>query len=268
VRIRSLSTTAVLAGVMAQVAQAQAAACVAVPGAPRLDHAVVVVRNLDSAAARFHRLGFRSKLGRLHPDSILNRHIKFRDGTGIELMTVVGRPTDRTAEDYADLLATGEKGVYAALWTTDMARIVAQAKRAGLPRRSTRLGASEFLSFPGARDAAPFFFGAGGAPSSDPDSVVAHENGSVSLEAAWVEAGPRFERLLRALGSRPCESVPLPDGRSGTRWPLARGSLVLVRARAGGEPRVLGVEIRRAPAFATPRRAPVEPLPGFWLLLR
>ena len=102
-----------LVGVLAQVAQAQAAACVAVPGAPRLDHVVVVVRNLDSAAARFRPLGFRFKLGRLHPDS-----------------------------------------------------------------------------------------------------------------------------------------------------------LVLVRALAGSEPRVLGVEIRHAPGLTTPRHAPLEPLPGFWLLLR
>ena len=268
VSVRSLSTTATLLGVMAQAVQAQAPACVAAASAPRLHHAVVVVRDLDSAAARLGPLGFRFKPGRLHPDGILNRHIKFRDGTEIELMTVVGRPTDRMAEGYAGLLATGEKGVYAALWTTDMAGVVARAGRAGLPGRSTRLGAWEFLSFPGVRDAAAFFFGAGGAPANDPDSVLAHENGSVGLEAAWVEAGPRFERLLRTLGSSPCESISLPDGRPGTRWPLARGSLVLARPRAGSQPRVLGVEIRRAPAFATPPGPPLEPLPGFWLLLR
>jgi hypothetical protein len=257
-----------LVGTLAQVAQAQVAACVAAAGAPRLDHVVVVVRNLDTAAARFRPLGFRFKPGRLHPDSLLNRHVKFRDGTGIELMTVVGRPTDRMARDYADLLATGEKGVYAALRTEDMAGTAAEAGRAGLPRRSTRTGSARYLSFPGVPDAATLFFVAGGARADDPDSVLAHENGAVALEAAWVEAGSGFERLLRSLGSRPCESVALPDGRSGTRWPLARGSLVLVRARAGSGPRVLGVEIRRAPAFTTPHRAPLEPLPGFWLLLR
>lgn len=257
-----------LVGSLAQVAHAQAAVCVAAAGAPRLDHVVVVVRNLDSAAARLRPLGFRFKPGRLHPNGLLNRHVKFRDGTEIELMTVAGRPTDRRAGDYADLLATGEKGVYAALRTEDMAGTAAEAGRAGLPRRSTRTGSARYLSFPGVPDAATIFFVVGGAPTEDPDSVLAHENGAVGLEAAWVEAGSGFERLLRSLGSRRCESVALPDGRSGSRWPLARGSLVLVRARAGSEPRVLGVEIRRAPAFTTPHRAPLEPLPRFWLLLR
>ena len=144
----------------------------------------------------------------------------------------------------------------------------AEAGHAGLPRRSTRTGTARYLSFPGVPDAATFFFVAGGARADDPDSVLAHENGAVALEAAWVEAGPGFERLLRSLGSGPCESVALPDGRSGARWPLARGSLVLVRARAGSQPRVLGVEIRHAPELTTPRHAPLEPLPGFWLLLR
>jgi hypothetical protein len=67
--------------------------------------------------------GVRSLVGvaTLHPDGLLNRHIKFRDGTEVELMTVSGAPRSRMARDYASLLAAGEGGVYAALWTNDMA---------------------------------------------------------------------------------------------------------------------------------------------------
>lgn len=231
-RIRALGTAVTLLGVTAPSAPAQVTACLARPTAPRLDHVVVVVRNLDSAAARFGPLGFRFKAGRLHPDSIFNRHIKFRDGTEIELMTVVGRPTDGMAADYADLLATGEKGVYAALRTSGMAGIVARARRAGLRSRSARLGEWAFLGFPGVPDAASFFFVAGGTMPDDPDSVLAHENGAIALEAAWVEAGPRFERLLRAVGSRPCERVALPDGRAGTRL-ASRTRFARVGAVAG-----------------------------------
>jgi hypothetical protein len=111
-------------------------------GVPRLDHAIVVVRNLDSAAPRFEDLGFRFKLGRLHPDSLLNRHIKFRDRTELELMTPAGAPTDRIASEYAALLATGEKGVYAALWVDDMGAVKAAARRLGLAAPSTRFLAS------------------------------------------------------------------------------------------------------------------------------
>jgi len=87
------------------------------------------------------------------------------------------------AEDYSELLATGEKSVYAALGTTDMARIVAQARRAGLPRRSTRLGVWEFLSFPGVRDEE---FGLS-APSAPFASVLASFAGSRSRTATQAQ---------------------------------------------------------------------------------
>ncbi len=250
----------------AEAARAQDA-CAAPGAAVRLDHAIIVVRDLDAAAARFEPLGFRTKAGRLHPDGLLNRHVKFRDGTGIELMTVRGTPTSRMARGYAALLAAGEGGVYAALWTANMARVRATATRLGHTPRVTRLGAWEFLSLPGLGDAAAVFFGAGGLQADDPDSVLSHPNGAVGLEAAWIEAGPELERLLGALGSRPCGAVTLPNGVVGTRWALARGSLVLVEPRETTERRVLGVEVRRAASGEAASRV-VEPLPGFWLTLR
>lgn len=129
------------------------------PGVPRLDHAIIVVRNLDSAATRFAALGFRFKLGRLHQDSLLNRHIKFRDRTELELMTIAGTPTDRMAREYAALLATGEKGVYAALWVDDMGTVKTAAKALGLPTRSTVLEPWEFVSLPTTPGATAIFFG-------------------------------------------------------------------------------------------------------------
>jgi hypothetical protein len=255
-----------LAPLLALAIQAVAApdsSCIAPDAAVGLDHAIVVVRNLDSAAARLAPLGFRFKLGRLHPDSILNRHIKFPGGSEVELMTVAGTPTSRMARDYADLLRAGEGGVYAALWTADMDRVRAEAARIGRSR-FTRLGAWQFLSLPGVADTRAVFFGAGGLPVNDPDSVLAHPNGAIGLATAWVEGGPALRRLLAALGGRPCGSVTLPGGRAGTRWALAQGSLVLV-AGGGRSPRVLGVEIERR-GGGEPRL--FEPLPGFWMLLR
>jgi len=138
-----------------------------------------------------------------------------------------------------------------------------------LPVRATTLGAWHFLSFPGVGDAAAIFFGAGGLPPVDPDSILAHPNGAVSLAAAWIEAGPIVDELLGRLGSRACEPVTLPDGRTGRRWALAAGSLVIVRPAAGTlVPRVLGVELLRAAGRFGPPALQLEPLPGFWVLLR
>jgi hypothetical protein len=115
------------------------AACTGSARAPALDHVVVVVRDLDAAATAFRAAGFRIKPGRLHANNLLNRHIKFRDGSEIELMTVSGPPRDGMAQRYAALLAAGEGGVYVALKVNDIDEAETAAQRAGLAtRRSAR----------------------------------------------------------------------------------------------------------------------------------
>jgi hypothetical protein len=201
-----------------------APACRPAPGTPRLDHVVVAVHDLDSEAARFDPFGFRFKAGRLHPDGLLNRHIKFRDHSEPELQSLAGAPTDAMARDYAELLSEGEGGVYAALWTDDLIPVAEAAASGGLPTRSTVAGAWRFLGFPGAGDASAVFFGSGGVPAVDPDSVLAHPNHAVGLAAAWVEAGPGLDRLLATLGAASCDSVCFPTGGAvpGGCWAAAR----------------------------------------------
>ena len=58
-----------------------------------LDHIPVAVRDLERAAATFRRLGFALKPGRPHANGIRNVHVKFPDGSGIELLTAP-RPQD------------------------------------------------------------------------------------------------------------------------------------------------------------------------------
>lgn len=230
--------------------------------APRLDHAVVVVPNLDSARARLAPLGFRFKAGRLHQDNLLNLHIKFRDGTEIELMSVAGPPGDANARDYAELLAAGAGGAYVALLAPDLDAVAAAATRAGLPYRRSA-GRWQFLSFPSPSEARAVFFGSGWLPPNDADSVLDHPNGAEALDQAWVEGGVELDSLLSAVGAVPCDSLSLPDGRRGRAWNLARGSLVIVRpAAATALPRPVGVLLRARERTAM---APVLALPGFWL---
>jgi hypothetical protein len=47
--------------------------CTGARTAPSLDHVVVVVRDLERAAALFREHGFRVKAGRLHANRLLNR---------------------------------------------------------------------------------------------------------------------------------------------------------------------------------------------------
>ncbi|MGE0553278.1 MAG: VOC family protein [Gemmatimonadales bacterium] len=241
--------------------------CAPEPGAPSLDHAILVARDLDSAWARFAPLGFRAKAGRLHPDGLLNRHIKLRDHRGIELMTLAGEPGSAMAREYRTRLDQGEGGAYLALSVSSAERVARLARQDGRSVRVTRLGGWTFVSFPESPElGAVFFFSSAGPPPADPDSVLAHENGAVGLASGWVEGGPALERLLAALGAARCGTADLPDGRSGTRWALQRSAVMVIPPADGARtPRVVGVELETRSQGSAP--VVHQPIPGFWIQL-
>ncbi len=239
--------------------------CRASASAPSLDHAILMVRDLDSAATGFTRLGFRIKPGRPHANGLLNRHVKFRDGSGIELMTVSGRPGDAMARNYASLLEGGERGVYVALRVPELSRAERAAAALRLETRRSSSGPWSFLSFPPSSPAAAVFFTSGGAPVRDADSVVAHAPPVAGLAEVWIEGGAGLGELLAALGAARCGGARGPDGRVGLRCSLSRGALDVVPARSGARPRVLGTVLR---SRARGRSRVVYPHEKFWLQYR
>ena len=79
-----------------------------------LDHVVHAVNDLDAAAARFRSFGFTLKLGRPHDNGIRNQHVKFADGTELELLTAPEARDDLTTK-YRQHLAAGDGPAYLAL---------------------------------------------------------------------------------------------------------------------------------------------------------
>ena len=70
----------------------------------RIDHVIAVVADLDSTVIAFEELGFTVKKGRLHDNGLLNAHIKFKNNTSFELMSIKGEPTRELAREYTELL--------------------------------------------------------------------------------------------------------------------------------------------------------------------
>lgn len=243
-------------------------ACIASAGAPALDHAILAVADLDGAASGFSSHGFRLKAGRLHANGLLNRHVKFRDGTSIELMTVRGAARDALAADYAWLLRHAEGGVFVGLTINNLTHAQRAAVDAGLPTQQRASGRAHFVSFDTSSSAAAVFFGVAGRPVRDADSLVTHAIRIEGLAEAWIEGGEALEKVLAALGSARCESLTAPDGRVGRRWALSRGALVVVPpSRLDARPRVLGV-VLRAPAASPVADTIVRPHSAFWVRVR
>ena len=179
-------------------------------------------------------------------------------------MTVMGEPRDRMASDYAELLRSGEGGVYVSLTVSGMAAPLRAATDLGLAPLSDSSGRWSFLSFPSASPAASVFFGTGYGSVQDPDSVLAHVPPVEALAEVWTEGGAELETLLERVGARSCGLATGPTGRSGTRWALREGALVVVRSKPGSRPRVLGAVLSSSGAS----RGVVYVHPNFWVQYR
>jgi hypothetical protein len=200
----------------------------------------------------------------VHPNGLVNRHLKFRDGTEVELMTVVGAPGDAMAREYEGLLRDGEGGAYVALRLGDLEVVQRQAAGAGLVLQGRASGSLRFLGFPPSSPASAVFFVEGRAVALDPDSVLLHDPAVSGLAEVWLEGGAALGDLLHRLGATVCGAARAPDGREGERWVLARGGLVVVPPRSGSPARVLGAVLE------TPAHPPgmLWSLPGLWIRYR
>jgi hypothetical protein len=122
-------------------------------------------------------------------------------------------------------------------------------------------GPWQFLSFQRASPAAAVFFSAGATAVRDPDSLVSHQPDVTGLAEAWIEGGSALGELLVQLGARRCGPTSAPDGRTGERFGLSRGRVVIVPPRAAVQPRVLGVVLR----LRNPGSGSALPHPNFWV---
>ena len=142
-----------------------------------LDHVVFAVNDLEAVAARFRSFGFALKPGRPHENGIRNEHVKFRDGTELELLTAPAA-RDELTTTYRRHLAAGDGPAFLAL----MAR----------PAPPPEFDAPAYIFF-GGRNASP----------TDRPEHFAHANTAESLVAVWL-AGADLSReraLLARYGS-------------------------------------------------------------------
>ena len=190
-----------------------------------MDHIPVVVADLEKAQADFRALGFAIKPGRPHADGIQNAHVKFPDGTEIELITAP-RAVDGLTSEYRAKLKSGEGPVYFGIYAPDSAALAARlnAIHAATEQDGNLIGFS--LGSP----LHPVFFGQRNKAPSDRPEHFAHTNTAVRLSALWVQETPALRSLLTQLGvpltaARACSPVTAAEE---TLAGLPEGNLYLV----------------------------------------
>ena len=163
-----------------------------------VDHVPVAVRQLRDAEREYAALGFSIKPGRLHANGLRNAHIKFADGTALELITPERGETDAATREYSAFLALREGGAYLSLRTASLDS-AAGSVRAAIPTGSvSRYGNAFATATPTDPALRWLFFIEYLAPVADADELLVHHNGAQGIETVWISGRARAgERVLR-----------------------------------------------------------------------
>ena len=209
-----------------------------------LDHIPLAVTDLAAASERYRQLGFTLKPGRPHENGIRNQHVKFADGTAIELITA-GEARDALTAEYLRHLAGGDGPAFVSFFAPEMNRVAGQFDAEGRAyRRSGGL-----LDFPEGDDLRYIFFGQGNTSPTDRPEHFRHANGADALIGVWIASDDlAAERtLLGGLGVvMQDEDVQVPDAVRAPVARLPRGEVVLLpgaRQRVPGRP-IVGATLR------------------------
>lgn len=241
-----------------------------------IDHIPVAVRDLPSASQNFEKLGFSLKPGREHAAGIRNQHIKFPDGSGLELITAHAA-TDELSATYLEHLKAGDGPAYVSFHVRDAGLLSSRLEGAGIEFHH----AAGLTTFKDPRLSHVFVILDNRSPTDRP-AHFAHANGAVAMSEVWIatdDPAP-LKALLLALGATETSgTVRVPDPTDGDVFELQNGVVVLVRGRhqlREGRP-VIGVVMstrlprggRREASTAGSSRL-IEPrhAHGLWLELR
>ena len=209
-----------------------------------LDHIPVAVTDLESAAEGYRSLGFVLKPGRHHENGIRNQHVKFPDGTEIELITA-SRARDALTAEYLRHLASGDGAAFLGFYAPNLDQL---AHRFDAEGRTYRYDGG-LLTFPASDELRYIFFGERLRSATDQPQHFEHSNGAEALIRVWI-AGDDLSserQLLTDLGATIAERVVfVPDRALAQVAALPQAEVVFLPASRQLLPgrRIVGATIR------------------------
>ncbi len=206
---------------LASTAMSAAAPAALVQG---MDHMPLAVRNLDQARSDFEKLGFVLKPGRHHDDGIRNAHVKFADGTEIELITAAA-PTDALAAEYADFLKSGDGPAFWSLYSADLDRLTSRLAALGLTPHND----GDVVTFSQAALPHRLFFADRARSPTDKPAYFIHPNTAYRLAGVWLAGAAPEASLMQTLGAiRTGGPVCAPFAARGVSLSLPEATVVFV----------------------------------------
>jgi catechol 2,3-dioxygenase-like lactoylglutathione lyase family enzyme len=191
-----------------------------------IDHLPLAVMDLERAAEIYKRLGFSIKPGRLHADGIRNKHIKFEDGGGIELITAQ-RAVDALTANYVRLLAQSEGPAFLSFHTLRLELVQEAFRRA----RFAYTEDDRTLTFKDPSMHFIFFFEGDNRSPTDRPEHFQHANSAYATAGVWIAGGedsPLIPLLKSAGGEVATKKVFAPTERSARTVQVQNGEVVFL----------------------------------------
>src|ERR1700722_6636170 len=197
------------------------------PSIVGIDHIPVAVTDLDAASERYQALGFTLKPGRLHADGIRNNHVKFHDGSGIELISPPPNPSDDLTADYIARIAEGDGPTYLSFHARDTEKLVAALQAASIDFKR-----DDFITLADPRLKFLFFDQDNRSPTDRPEHFV-HANSAMAMTSVWLALDEptrqSLAKVLLALGAvvNP-KTVYVPSPTKADVWSVQNGTIVVL----------------------------------------
>jgi hypothetical protein len=191
-----------------------------------IDHIPFVVHDLQVASTSWRNLGFTVKDGSTSANGIANSHVKFEDGSGIELLTVPAAVDDQTRR-YREMLDVAEGPALFSLQARDLAAF-AQALDGSPYKYGTVSRTFEIRDF-------DYLFVTQDNRAPDDKAYTIHPNGAKALSRVWIATtksrGRRLRDLLVALGGDlTLAKVYAPEAVQGYDVTISNGEVLILPA--------------------------------------
>lgn len=165
----------------------------------KIDHIIAVSNNLDSSIAHFSKLGFIVKPGRLHKNGIRNAHIKFRNGSSYEIISIEGEPKDAIARKYITLLEEKEGGVFIAISGLSTAAMINKLDSLNIEYNLIKSKAWNYITF-NSTALSHLFFIEYKIKNVENPKFTSHPNAMNSFGNICMDGNDKTLHLLKGLG--------------------------------------------------------------------
>ncbi len=208
----------------------------------QVDHVISVVSDIEKATNSYIEKGFNVKKGRLHQNGLINAHIKFKNNTSFELISIKGTPTDEIAINYLELLSKREGGVFVAISGITTHEMEWKLLELNIKYKTIEGRNWDYITFPKTSSLAHFFFIDSHITINDSADILTHKNETDKILEIYVEGDDYVVEFLKGIGLKYLGKNTDIDYQKGDVFMTETGKIIVIpKEKINERPRVKAI---------------------------